>query len=162
MHMLATVTAAVSQGNLRQLFVDDLPNSPDYIVFDRASKHAAAGFPTVLAVNRQKVFELLTQTPRVQREPEWVEDVLLTMGVWTTPLDFLCGLLARYVGPKPDAADAFARFEANMKNYRWCVVKVLTEWINNPLMGKEFFWAPGLRDAVLLFANEMYIQLKVR
>lgn len=49
-------------------------------------------------------------------------------------------------GPDPASAEAYTRFDVNAKNCRWCVKKVLFEWINNELLGQEFFWCSGLQE----------------
>jgi CRP-like cAMP-binding protein len=150
---LLELTARCSIEELQKMYRPEEPNSPDVIVCDQIQKSL------VLAVSREKYIALLTTQARMQKDPEFLVDALLTIETWTTPEVFLAHVMARYVGP-PKASPEWAEFEPTMRAVQGGVVKVLFEWINNPLMAQDFFKTFGLKEMLLQFGHEQGLSLR--
>jgi hypothetical protein len=158
---------------LQKRYVPEQPNTQDFIVFDQVNKSS------VMALSREKYIALLTNQARISRDPDFLVflgkelffcktccsengrkiDALLTIETWTHPDEFLAMVMSRYVGPEASSPDR-AEFEKSAKSVQGAVVKVLFEWINNPLMAHDFYRSFGLKEMLLQFSQQQSVSLR--
>ncbi len=147
------LTTRCTSEELHKMYMPEEPNTPEVIVFDQIRKSL------VLAVTRDKYIALLANQARIQKEPDFLLDALLTVETWTSSENFLLMLMSRYVGPDKTSAE-YAEFEPTSRAVQGGVIKVLFEWINNHYMAQDFFKTPGLKEMMLQFSQEQGVSLR--
>jgi CRP-like cAMP-binding protein len=146
------LTLQATQENLETMYVPELPFTDEYITFDASM---------IASLSPDKLLELLCNESRTlnHKDPDLLIDALMTLGHWMSPSVCLLNILSRYVGPQAESEQR-AEWERESKLIRGGVIKVLFEWINNPLMGQDFFKTVGMKEVLLSFSQTHGVSLR--